>query len=117
MGTSVSTQVSELRDLIAQLTPRDGVHQTAIASLRLMRYSFSSLPLCGVLSPTLCICAQGQKELLLGKEEVYSYRTGQHFVTCYYLPRLARVLTGKRRMRWQGREVQRSRECAQARRR
>jgi hypothetical protein len=59
MGTSVNTQVSELRDLIAQLTPRDGVHQTAIASLRLIRYSFSLTPLSGILSPTLCICAQG----------------------------------------------------------
>jgi len=96
MGTSVSTQVSELRDLIAQLTPRDGVHQTAVASLRLMRYSFSSLPLSGVLSPTLCICAQGQKELLLGNEEVYSYSTGQHFVTSFELPLSARVLGATR---------------------
>ena len=96
MGTSVSTQVSELRDLIAQMTPRDGVHQTAVASLRLMRYSFSSLPLSGVLSPTLCICAQGQKELLLGNEEVYSYSTGQHFVTSFELPLSARVLGATR---------------------
>src|SRR5215471_3805807 len=96
MGTSVSTQVSELWDLIAQLTPRDGVHQTAVASLRLMRYSFSSLPLSGVLSPTLCICAQGQKELLLGNEEVYSYSTGQHFVTSFELPLSARVLRATR---------------------
>jgi AraC-like DNA-binding protein len=92
MRASVGTQVSELRDLIAQLTPRDGAHQTAIASLRLMRYSFSLQPVCGVLSPTLGICAQGRKELLLGDEEVYPYGPGQHFVTSFELPLSARIL-------------------------
>jgi len=96
MRTSANAQVSELRDLIAQLTPRDGVHQTSIASLRLMRYSFSLLPLCGVLSPTLCICVQGHKQLLLGDEEVHFYGPGQYFVTSFELPLSARVLGATR---------------------
>ena len=92
MATSGAIQISELRDLIAQLAPRDGAHQTAIASLRLMRYSSPSRPICGVLSPTVGICAQGRKELLLGDEEVYSYGPGQHFVTSFELPLSARIL-------------------------
>jgi len=92
MGTRDNTQVSELRDLIAQLTSRDGAHQTAITSLRLMRYSFSLPPLCGLLSTALGICAQGQKELLLGDKEVYAYGPGQYFVTSFELPLSARIL-------------------------
>jgi hypothetical protein len=41
MGTSDGQQYSELRDLIARLTGPDGVHQTAIRSLYLIRYSES----------------------------------------------------------------------------
>jgi len=37
MGTTDGTQASELRDLIAQLTPHDGDHPTAIPSLYLAR--------------------------------------------------------------------------------
>jgi len=68
MGTTDGTQFSELRDLIAQLTVRDGVNQTAITSLYLIRYSSSKSPDFGVIYPGLCIVAQGQKELLLGDE-------------------------------------------------
>jgi AraC-type transcriptional regulator N-terminus len=62
---------SELRDLIARLTERDGVRQSAISSLYLIRFSAPHSPDFGVIYPGLCIVAQGQKELLLG-DEVFS---------------------------------------------
>jgi hypothetical protein len=62
------TILSELRDLIAGRTLGDGDHETAIPSLCLIRYSSSLTPLSGVLSPSLCIAAQGQKEIVLGGE-------------------------------------------------
>ena len=96
MGTGGGPQISELRELIARWTPGDGYHQTAIPSLYLIRYSCSSTPESRILSPSLGICAQGQKELLLGNEEVYSYGPGQHFVTSFALPLSARVLEATR---------------------
>ena len=75
MGTIDGTQLSALRDLIAKLAGRDGDRQTAIASLYLIRYSSSVAPDFGVVTPGLCVVAQGQKELLLG-DEVYSNSPG-----------------------------------------
>jgi AraC-like DNA-binding protein len=85
------TQVSELRDLIASLAGREGDQQTAIASLYLVRYSSSLSPDFGVVTPGLCVVAQGQKELLLGNE-VYSSCPGQYVVASAEIPVSARVL-------------------------
>jgi AraC-like DNA-binding protein len=91
MGTINGTQLSELRDLIAKLAGRDGDHQTAIASLYLIRYSSSVAPDFGVVTPGLCVVAQGQKELLLG-DEVYSNSPGQYLVASAEIPVSARVV-------------------------
>ena len=91
MRTTIEAQVSELGDLIAQFAPRDGDHQTSIASLCLIRRSCSLTPEFSVLSPGLCIAAQGQKEFLLGQEE-YSVGSGYHLVASTHLPVSARVL-------------------------
>jgi hypothetical protein len=85
------TQVSELRDLIASLVGREGDQQTAIASLYLIRYSSCVSPDFGVVTPGLCVVAQGQKELLLGNE-VYSSCPGQYVVASAEIPVSARVL-------------------------
>src|SRR5499425_546762 len=91
MGTSDGQQYSELRDLIARLTGRDGVHQTAVTSLYLIRYSSSKSPDFGVIYPGLCIVAQGQKQLLLG-EEVFSNTPGQYLVSSAEIPLSAHVV-------------------------
>jgi len=91
MQTSDDMHASELRDLIARLTGNDGVHQTAIASLYLIRYSLSKSPDFGVIYPGLCMVAQGQKELLLGSE-VFSNCPGQYLVSSAEIPLSARVV-------------------------
>jgi AraC-like DNA-binding protein len=93
MGTSDATQVSELRDRIAQFARRDGDHQTSIASLCLIRHSASVTPEFILLSPALCIAAQGQKEFLLGKDG-YAVGPGHHLVASTHLPVSARILEG-----------------------
>lgn len=89
--TSDGQQTAELRDLIARLAGRDGVHQTAIPFLYLIRYSVSKSPDFGVIYPGLCIVAQGQKELLLGGE-VFANRPGQYLVSSAEIPLSARVV-------------------------
>jgi AraC-like DNA-binding protein len=91
MGTTDVAQVSELRDLIAQFARRDGDHGTSIASLSLMRRSSCVSPQFIVLSPALCIAAQGQKVFLLGEEE-YSVGSGHYLVASTHLPVSARIL-------------------------
>jgi AraC-like DNA-binding protein len=91
MGTIDGKQLSALRDLIAELARRDGDHQTAIASLYLIRYSSSVAPDFGVVTPGLCVVAQGQKELLLG-DEVYSNSPGQYLVSSAEIPVSAHVV-------------------------
>jgi len=87
----IPSDVADLRGLVAKFAPRDGEHKTAIASLCLVRYSSASTPLLGVLSPALCIAAQGNKEVVLGNE-VYSYGPGHHLVSSFELPTSARML-------------------------
>src|SRR5215472_5262287 len=91
MRTASETQVSELRELIAQFGARDGDLQTSIASLCLIRRSSSLTPQFSVLAPALCLAAQGQKEFLLG-EEIYAVGSGYHLVACTHLPVSARIL-------------------------
>lgn len=92
METTVSTQLSELRQLIARHTPSDGDHQTAVRSLSLIRYSSPWAPSVVFLSDALCIGAQGHKEVALGKE-VYTYGPGQYCVfSLFELPASARIL-------------------------
>ena len=91
METTVSAQLSELRNLIARRTPSDGNHQTAVRSLCLIRHSHNCAPSTVFLSHTLCLSAQGQKEVVLGKQ-VYSCRGSQYFVSAFELPLSVRIL-------------------------
>jgi AraC-like DNA-binding protein len=91
MDTGSNASVLELREQLARWTTGEGSHQTAIPSLCLIRFSSSLTPLAGVLSPALCIAAQGHKELMVG-EEIYSYGPGHHLVSSLELPVSARIL-------------------------
>jgi AraC-like DNA-binding protein len=95
MATTDNIQLAELRSLVASATHGDGNHNTAISSLCLVRYSASLTPIVGVLSPALCVSAQGRKELLVG-DEVYSYGPGYYLVTPFELPTSARILGATR---------------------
>src|SRR5215813_8148682 len=90
------TQLSELRDLIARFAGRrEGDQQTAIASLYLVRYSSCLSPDFGVVTPGLCVVAQGQKELLL-RDEVYANSPGYYVVASAEIPVSARVVGATR---------------------
>jgi AraC-type transcriptional regulator N-terminus len=91
MGRTDDKRPSELRNLIARLTGSDGVYQTAITSLYLLRYSAPKSHDFGVIYPGLCIVAQGQKELLLG-DEVFSNSPGLYLVSSAEIPLSARVV-------------------------
>ncbi|MCM3164533.1 AraC family transcriptional regulator [Metabacillus litoralis] len=70
---------NELRKLIERYTWQDGVHQTSISSLFLIRESIITEPISRVNEPSFCIIVQGEKEVWLG-EEYFRYGPWDYIV-------------------------------------
>jgi AraC-like DNA-binding protein len=87
----LSPQLDELAALIERFVPGDGIHQTAIQRVGLIRASGQGEPICAVQQSALCIIAQGSKRLILG-EELYIYDRSRYLVASVDLPVTAQVL-------------------------
>jgi len=74
-----------LAALIAKFTPSDGMHDTAIPSLKLIRRSHPSETIHSVYTPSLCIIAQGSKIASLA-DETYQYDSSAYLVASVHLP-------------------------------
>jgi len=84
------SQQSELAALIDRLTPSDGTQETAIAPLKLYRASAPWEPIHGVYKPSLCLIAQGNKQVMLG-ESVYLYDPSHFLLVAVDLPVISQV--------------------------
>lgn len=82
----------ELADRIARLTAVDGIHDTAIDALHLIRMSEPTQPCAAVYQPSLCVVVQGSKQVRLG-DEVYVYDALNYLVVSVTLPVVGQVLT------------------------
>ena len=78
-------RMDELASLILRHTPGDGLHGTAIPRLQFARASGAQLPTCGVFQPSLCIIAQGRKQVTLN-DEIYVYDRSRYIVGAVDLP-------------------------------
>lgn len=85
------SQVEELASLIARFAPSDGVHQTAIPRLKVVRLSQPSEPMHGLHEPALCIIAQGAKQVILG-DQIYRYDAAHCLVVSLDLPVIGQVI-------------------------
>ena len=85
------SQVEELARLIARFSPSDGVHQTAIPRLKVVRLSQPSEPMHGLHEPALCIIAQGAKQVILG-DRIYRYDAAHCLVVSLDLPVIGQVI-------------------------
>ena len=84
----------ELTRLVAAIerhTPPDGVCDTAVAGLLLARQPTPTDPIALVVDPSLCIVAQGAKEVFLAGE-VYRYDPAHSLLVSIDLPISARVV-------------------------
>ncbi|MCM3410206.1 AraC family transcriptional regulator [Metabacillus litoralis] len=81
----------ELRKLIERYTWQDGVHQTSISSLFLIRESIITEPISRVNEPSFCIIVQGEKEVWLG-EEYFRYGPWDYIVASIDLPVTGQVI-------------------------
>lgn len=91
----MSERINKLRDDLAKIIERyskqDGVHPTAIPSLFFIRESNVTEPKHGVYKPSLCIIAQGEKEVFLAQER-FSYSPGDYLIASVDLPVTGKVI-------------------------
>ncbi len=92
---------ADLAGLVERLTGKDGIHPTAIGDLTLFRYSAPTEPVCVLHEPSLCLIAQGSKDVLLA-EEVYRYGTAHFLLVSVDLPVAARVIEASPEMPYLG---------------
>jgi AraC-like DNA-binding protein len=83
--------LQNLADKIAQYTDRDGVHETAIPRLSMVRFSKPSEPVHCVHKAAICLVAQGRKLLIVGDER-FSYEPSQQLLVSVDLPAIGQVV-------------------------
>src|SRR5690606_12605784 len=88
---NLDQQQAELAALVTRLTPNDGVHESAIRGLTVIRASSPSIPTPSVYEPSLCIVVQGRKRALLG-DEIYYYDALNYLTVSVTLPAIGHVL-------------------------
>ncbi len=86
-----TTDLTKLVSAVERHAGADGAHDTAVPALTLYRSSAPSDLTAGVYEPSLCVVAQGAKELLLA-DETYRYGAAQSLLVSVDLPVAARVV-------------------------
>jgi hypothetical protein len=86
----VQANREELVERIGRSMCEDGTAQP-LQGLHLARLSLPLKPLHSVLEPSLCVIAQGSKEVLLGDSR-YRYDPSQYLLATVELPRVSQVL-------------------------
>jgi AraC-like DNA-binding protein len=74
-----------LAQQIARFTPQDGIIDTAIPRLSLIRWSQAAVPVHMLQRPALCIIAQGAKHVMVG-DTVIAYGPASYLVASLDLP-------------------------------
>lgn len=81
----------EMTALIEKHTGSDGTHATAMDSLSLNRRSAPLQAIHGVQKPSLCLIAQGSKQVMLG-DTLYTYDASRFLLLAVDLPVVGQVL-------------------------
>ena len=84
----------ELVELIGRAVREDGVEEP-LPGLHLARCSVPLQTVHSVVEPSICVIAQGSKEVLLG-ESRYSYDPAHYLLTTVALPRVSQVLAASK---------------------
>jgi AraC-like DNA-binding protein len=88
-------ELARLASAVQRQTPADGGYDTAVPALRLSRYSAPSELVALVYEPSLCVVAQGAKDVLLA-DEAYRLDPAQFLLVSVDLPVAARVVEASR---------------------
>jgi len=87
----LSAQQAELADRVARNTSVDGLSDTCVPGLSLIRATAPSQPLPSVYHPSLCVVVQGRKRALLG-DEVFVYDPLHYLVVSMTLPVTGQII-------------------------
>ena len=87
----LSAQQAELADRVARNTAADGLSDTCVPGLSLIRATAPSQPLPSVYHPSLCVVVQGRKRALLG-DEVFVYDPLHYLVVSMTLPVTGQII-------------------------
>lgn len=87
----VDLRQKELVELVARFTPADGVHETAIPQLQLIRASAPAQRLPAIYEPGICVVVQGRKQATL-QGEVYGYDPLNYLIISVTLPTIGRII-------------------------
>lgn len=82
---------AELAQLIERYTGTDGTHETALANVRLIRFTRPSEPIHILQRPALCIVAGGRKRVMVG-ETILHYDSAKYLVASVDLPVVGQVI-------------------------
>src|SRR5438105_3276762 len=82
---------AELIDLVARFAPADGLHETLIAPLHLLRASAPAQRLPSVYEPGLCVAVQGCKQVMLNGE-AFRYDPLHFLVISVTLPIMGQIV-------------------------
>jgi hypothetical protein len=88
----------ELVERIGRAMREDGTIQP-LQGLHLSRSSLPLKPLHSVLKPSLCVIAQGSKEILLSDSR-YRNDPSRYLLSTVELPRISQVLEASNRLHW-----------------
>ncbi|AGK54527.1 AraC family transcriptional regulator [Bacillus sp. 1NLA3E] len=92
MSETTYTKHQKLAKIIKHYTGRDGVNDTSIPSLSLIRESTITEPISRVDVPSFCLIIQGEKEVWLG-EERFLFGLGKYLVASVDLPVTGQVIS------------------------
>jgi AraC-like DNA-binding protein len=82
--------IETLADIIDKNSSADGVSETAVPGMHCLRYSAPNMSTPSVYMPSLCVIAQGTKEVLL-ESEIYRYEPSQFLAVSVDLPLIGNV--------------------------
>ncbi|WP_029595488.1 MULTISPECIES: AraC family transcriptional regulator [Exiguobacterium] len=91
MRDQPSIQQAELASIIERHTGTNGIHETVIPSLSFVRRPIEKDLNYGVYRPSLCITAQGVKEVSVGMED-FRYGPGDYLVSSVDLPATSQLI-------------------------
>lgn len=83
--------LQNLIDIISRHTPADGLRQTPIAGVSLVRSDTPTVPMPVVYEPTLCLIAQGRKQVVAGTL-AYVYDAANYLVASVDIPVMGSVI-------------------------
>src|SRR5690606_20452860 len=83
--------MDDLAALAVRHAPSEGVHETAVPGLALIRFDGSTDRVPTLYRPAVCLIVQGAKITMLG-EEVYRYDRDSHLVISVDLPVTGQVI-------------------------